>query len=108
MDNTVPVTQGLDNMEIDPVDDGPKPSPSPPLMMSPVSNTLALAVANTAASAQTMTKEEEAKQAIDQLRGDDVSNRVASAHRLDAIASVLGPERTREVSSVSMNEVPNE
>ena len=44
-----------------------------------------------------LTKEEEAKQVIDQLRADDMAQRVAAAHRLPAVAAVLGPERTRTV-----------
>lgn len=44
-----------------------------------------------------ITKEEEARQAIEMLHGDDVSERVAAASRLDAVAAALGPVRTREV-----------
>lgn len=44
-----------------------------------------------------ISEEEEARQAIDMLRGDDVSARVAAASKLGAVASVLGEERTREV-----------
>lgn len=42
-------------------------------------------------------EEEEARQAIDMFRGDDMSARVAAANRLEAVASVLGEQRTREV-----------
>jgi len=45
-------------------------------------------------------EEEEARQAIDMLRGEDVSGRVAAANRLEAVAAALGEERTREVSLV--------
>lgn len=45
-----------------------------------------------------ISKEEEARQAIDMLRGDDVALRVAAANRLESVASVLGEERTRDVS----------
>lgn len=74
-------------MDIDPIDGGPKeiiksshfvPSSStdfPPMQIS---------------------KEEEARQAIDMFRGDDVSARVAAANRLASVASVLGEQRTRE------------
>lgn len=41
-------------------------------------------------------EEEEARQAIDMFRGDDMSARVAAANRLEAVASVLGEQRTRE------------
>lgn len=43
-------------------------------------------------------EEEEARQAIDMLRGEDVSGRVAAANRLEAVAAALGEERTRDVS----------
>mmetsp|Transcript_12682 Transcript_12682/g.19642 ORF Transcript_12682/g.19642 Transcript_12682/m.19642 type:complete len:662 (-) Transcript_12682:352-2337(-) len=70
-------------MDIDPVDDGPKsmpPAPSSPL------NQKELAIL----------KEEDARQAIDMLRGDDVEGRVSAANKLEAIAVALGQERTRE------------
>jgi serine/threonine-protein phosphatase 2A regulatory subunit A len=41
-------------------------------------------------------EDEEARQAIDMLRGDDVSARVAAANRLEAVAAALGEERTRD------------
>ena len=47
-----------------------------------------------------MSEEEEARQAIDMLRGEDVSARVAAANRLEAVAAALGHERTRDVSFV--------
>lgn len=40
---------------------------------------------------------EEARQAIEMLRGDDVAGRVAAVQRLESIATVLGERRTREV-----------
>ena len=43
-------------------------------------------------------EEEEARQAIDLLRGDDVAGRVEAAGKLGGIAAALGVERTREVS----------
>lgn len=72
-------------MDIDPIDDGPKMAPSPPA--SPV-----------VAKELVISEEDEARQAIDMLRGDDVSGRVAAANKLEAVAAALGQERTREVS----------
>lgn len=46
--------------------------------------------------AVTAAQEEEARQAIDMLRGDDVTGRVEAANKLDGVAEALGPERTRE------------
>ncbi|KAL3912526.1 MAG: hypothetical protein SGILL_006846 [Bacillariaceae sp.] len=45
---------------------------------------------------QNVSKEEEAKRAIDMLRGDDVAARVAAASRLESVATVLGEQRTRD------------
>jgi len=81
-------------MDIDPVDDGPRdistshkrPASGPPPGIN--------------GPAHEISKEEEARQAIGMLRGDDTSQRVAAASRLKSIASVLGPERTREVSFI--------
>lgn len=42
-----------------------------------------------------VSEEEEARQAIDMLRGDDVSARVAAASKLGSVSTVLGEERTR-------------
>lgn len=85
--------QGVSPMEVDPIDDGPPPS-SPP--------TPAVASSHWTPSALltpiVLTKEEEAKQAIESLRAEDMAQRVTAAHRLPAIAAVLGPERTRNVS----------
>lgn len=93
---------GLDPMDVDPIDGGPKPQAQPlkavPSAAVPLSSRKA--PSSTAAPA-TINKEEEARQAIDMLRGDDLSARVAAAHRLDAVASALGEERTREVSVYS-------
>lgn len=46
----------------------------------------------------TAKEEEDARQAIDLLRGDDVAGRVEAAHRLESVAAALGAERTRDVS----------
>lgn len=72
-------------MDVDPVDDDPRPSSSPlssPLLLRTV---------------VPITREEEARQAIELLRGNDMAERVAAAHRLDAVAAILGEERTRNV-----------
>ena len=74
-------------MDIDPIDGGPKdigkgPPPPPPKAVP-----------------MQISEEEEARQAIDMFRGDDMSARVKAANRLEAIASVLGEQRTREVCS---------
>ena len=82
-------------MDIDPIDDGPRPLSSPVATSVSATTATALAVTHTTA---VITKEEEARQAIDLLKGEDLSGRVSAAHRLDAVAAVLGPERTREVS----------
>ena len=43
-------------------------------------------------------EEEEARVAIDLLRGDDVAGRVEAANKLEGVAAALGVERTRDVS----------
>ena len=75
-------------MDVDPVDDGPRHMTAP-LPMTPTPAT--------APPVENMSKEEEARHAIEMLRGDDVSARVAAASRLEQVASVLGEERTRQV-----------
>lgn len=80
-------------MEIDPIDDGPAPPTSPPTPAVGSHNTSPAALLTPIV----LTKEEEAKQAIEALRADDMAQRVTAAHRLPAIAAVLGPERTRTV-----------
>eukprot|EP00980_Cylindrotheca_fusiformis_P000612 scaffold154_cov129-Cylindrotheca_fusiformis.AAC.29 len=72
-------------MEVDPVDDGPRHmAKQPPPMMTNL------------APPEHLSEEEEARQAIDMLRGDDVSARVAAASKLESVATVLGQERTRD------------
>mmetsp|Transcript_11423 Transcript_11423/g.12707 ORF Transcript_11423/g.12707 Transcript_11423/m.12707 type:complete len:607 (-) Transcript_11423:318-2138(-) len=44
----------------------------------------------------TLSEEEEARQAIDKLRGEDLSARIEAAHQLESVARTLGEERTRE------------
>ena len=74
-------------MEIDPIDGGPKMGapPPPPSEVVPAQKEFVVS------------QEDDARQAIDMLRGDDVSDRVAAANRLEAVAAALGQERTREV-----------
>ena len=79
-------------MDVDPIDDGPKEvSPIPmDTITSPSS------VTSQPEQLQHLSKEEEARQAIDMLRGEDVAARVAAANKLESVATVLGEERTRE------------
>ena len=51
----------------------------------------------------TVAEEEEARQAIEMLRGDDMSARVAAASKLENVAAALGEERTRKVSIQRFN-----
>jgi len=80
-----------DPMEIDPIDDGPPPTAAP----TPVASAGGATSAAFLLTPIVMTKEEEAREAIESLRADDMAQRVTAAHRLSAIATVLGPERTR-------------
>ncbi len=86
---------GAGPMDIDPVDDGPREVSRGivPLTSSTDSTAMPSHVPT-----HEISKEEEARQAIEMLRGDDVSQRVAAASRLESVASVLGEERTRDVS----------
>ena len=68
-------------MDIDSPTEDTKPPPPPPLAVA-------------------MSEDDEARQAIDMLRGEDVSARVAAANRLEVVAAALGQERTRDVSSM--------
>jgi serine/threonine-protein phosphatase 2A regulatory subunit A len=85
-------------MEIDPIDDGPVPPTSPP---TPAGYSSSLLLASSPAfltPAVAMTQQDEAQQTIELLRAaPDMAQRVAAAHRLPAVAHVLGPERTRTV-----------
>ena len=79
-------------MDIDPIDDGPRS------LSSPAGNEPErLSSAQVVALPAMISKEEDARKAIDMLRSEDSTARVSAAHRLDSIASVLGPERTRDV-----------
>jgi HPt (histidine-containing phosphotransfer) domain-containing protein len=92
------------DIDVDPVDGGPKPTATGTGMNDPMAQEqppppppqLTL-VSAAAAAASGSSAEEEARQAIEMLHGDDVGNRVAAAHRLESVAAALGPERTREV-----------
>jgi hypothetical protein len=84
----------MDPMDIDPIDGGPKPQP---MNSTKSSGYTSLPSPSTTTTTIIVGKEEDARQAIEMLRGDDVSARVAAAHRLDLVANVLGPERTRDV-----------
>jgi HPt (histidine-containing phosphotransfer) domain-containing protein len=90
------------DIDVDPVDGGPKPTATGTGMNDPMAQEqppppqLTLVSAAAAASSGS-SAEEEARQAIEMLHGDDVGNRVAAAHRLESVAAALGPERTREV-----------
>ena len=81
-------------MDIDPIDDGPLPTPRnnpSSLVMSAPRDPLNIASA--------VISGDDTKQMVDMLRSDDLSNRVAAAHKLDSIARALGQQRTREVGS---------
>jgi hypothetical protein len=79
-------------MDIDPIDGGPKDVKPPPSLTAAASSNN-----NSTTNLMQVSEEEEARQAIEMLRGDDVSARVAAANRLEAVASVLGEQRTRDV-----------
>ena len=49
-------------------------------------------------SQRVLSEEEEARQAIEKLRGEDLSARVEAAYKLETVAKTLGEERTRDVS----------
>lgn len=78
-------------MDTDPIDGGPRP-----VTMSSNNNQQLMLFSE----GDSVMDEEEAKQCIEKLRGENVAERVDAAHRLDRIATVLGEERTRRVSMV--------
>jgi len=94
----------MDPMDVDPIDGGPRTMKAPPPSVSADSNNLATATSsnnnnnNNNNGGVVVEEEIEARQAIDMLRGDDLSARVAAAHRLDAVADALGQQRARDVS----------
>ena len=83
--------------DVDPIDGGPKSIKVIPGSKSPPGPALVLSPNN---SSNKITIEE-AREAIEMLRGDDVAGRVDAAYRLEAVADVLGEERTREVRAHS-------
>lgn len=82
---------GVEPMDTDPIDGGPRP-----VTMSSNNNQQLMLFSE----GDSVMDEEEAKQCIEKLRGENVAERVEAAHRLDRIATVLGEERTRRVSMV--------
>lgn len=80
-------------MDIDPVDDGPREA------------TVKTTPTPTVAPPAQISEEEEARQAIEMLRGEDVSARVAAANRLEAVAKTLGEDRTRQVRELNWTEL---
>ena len=46
--------------------------------------------------------EGDAKNTIEMLRGDDISERISAANRLESVAVALGPQRVREVRSAEI------
>eukprot|EP00529_Nitzschia_sp_RCC80_P015281 CAMPEP_0113491478 /NCGR_PEP_ID=MMETSP0014_2-20120614/27576_1 /TAXON_ID=2857 /ORGANISM="Nitzschia sp." /LENGTH=704 /DNA_ID=CAMNT_0000385269 /DNA_START=209 /DNA_END=2323 /DNA_ORIENTATION=- /assembly_acc=CAM_ASM_000159 len=94
----------MDPMDIDPIDGGPKTASNiPPLSASPSHESSSTSGASlnppllgSPNNNNVMTKEEDAKQVIEQLRGEDLAGRIAASNRLEGVAAVLGPQRTRE------------
>ena len=97
----------LDPMDVDPVDDGPRQAVGGVVITPPVgaagggflssSSSLPGVLQLASPEAMVVTTEQDAKQCLDWLRSEDLSLRVPAAHRLDAVAQWLGPERTRSV-----------
>jgi hypothetical protein len=91
-------------MEIDPIDGGPKERGKMPLPLVASYGGGTTPTTNPTQDGggiipMQISEEDEARQAIDMLRGEDVAARVSAANRLDAVAAVLGEKRTREVGS---------
>ena len=82
-------------MDIDPIDDGPREASRG---VVPITSSSGPSILTPMGPSHEISKDEEARQAIEMLRGDDVSQRVAAASRLESVATVLGEERTRDVS----------
>jgi hypothetical protein len=88
-------------MDIDPIDGGPRDMRPPPTNALTISGaSISFASSTSSLIPLQVSEEEGARQAIDMLRGDDVSARVAAANRLESVAAVLGEKRTRDVSAV--------
>lgn len=81
-------------MEIDPIDDGPKQDKTTTMgsFHSDQPNS-----EKNQPTPMSISQEDDARRSIEMLRGVDVSERVAAASRLEAVAAALGEERTREV-----------
>ena len=85
-------------MDIDPIDGGPKEIVKPvPAAANSSNNALTNFTNSQGLFPLQVSEEEEARQAIEMLRGDDVAARVAAASRLESVATVLGEQRTRVV-----------
>ena len=84
-------------MDIDPIDGGPKEIIKP---VPAVTNAALAGGSSSGLIPMQVSEEEEARQAIEMLRGDDVAARVAAASRLESVASVLGEQRTRDVRTL--------
>lgn len=102
----------MDPMDVDPIDGGPKTASNvPPLTASPSHESSSSAALHPSpfgspsgnSHNNMITKEEEAKQAIEQLRGEDLAGRIAASNHLEGVAAVLGPKRTREVRIVTFD-----
>lgn len=103
-------------MDVDPIDDGPSTIEAPPvpvygssssgsgsgmMMMMLMGNDDAVDGGGSGSGSNSnniISTEEDAKRCLDLLRSEEMSYRVQAAHRLDAVARLLGPERTRSVS----------
>lgn len=86
-----------DPMDVDPVDDGPaqKAQGNPSIMTN--SSLPREQLTPSLSNHNTLSGDDDPKLAVEMLRSDDLSNRVAAAHKLDTIAKALGHQRTREV-----------
>lgn len=69
------------------IDEGPAPTPDATVRAMALNNL-----------PSTITKEDQAKQAIEMLKSLEIHARIAAANRIAQIAKVLGPQRAREVS----------
>jgi hypothetical protein len=85
-------------MDIDPVDDGPRGNPEPPIAAVP-SLSPSFYDATTASLVPPVANAAEANAALEMLKHNngDYSQRVLASHQFDSIARIIGPERTRSV-----------
>jgi hypothetical protein len=88
-------------MEIDPVDDGPRGNPEPPIAAVPSLSPMSFydASITTASLVPPVANAAEANAALEMLKHNngDYSQRVLASHQFDSIARIIGPERTRSV-----------